>query len=665
MENSPRWSGYNTPGRKSPCESIFPSCVTENENTLQASDHFSTTLFAFGGTSTAFRYFACSTLYLMIPIGFICAFLTAVGGGTVCSLLVGQTQLGNMDSFSWWHHKTYIYCSLAGAVLAFLLHVDMSEKATRVFDVSDRLALAVFAPMGVSRAFWYFGEDAPLSAGLVLLSFAFGGITAAGGGFIRDCLLLRTPFAISTPYGLVPALGGVVHLLLHHCTSGSRHIWLASSTIIFALSLSWKKWLRFRVPNPCHTRSIELEEGRSKSVSTQHLLLSEPEDDAVSIRSTESGGWNMFPEEAAASNQSVLLQGAHANRQATMDKSTASALSFENFIKSRPPIVSAFVIFSFLILFFWWGEAHTNNDPNRCSVIPEFVLLPAMVTISFVITLDCLRVVTIGIGRRLGASLLGYLCAIFGFMCMNLGAKLLRPETEAFEGWFLLAYMLVPFVFSCTAALSAGDIHRRIFPDPHTLPSLFRSLLRLGSAIVCVWAAERCISLIDGLNGTGGPSGGHLSFSLFVLAGLSSAVAVGPVVLPEALLISTVNFSEPQSSILWWTCLNFIGGGLHACSYELVSRYNDHGGKYVFIASSLLLWYVMHACPGLDRCELLPKPFFSSPQIPTSRLHMADSTVDLSPRSTREDSFYDDPSSAALMHVVRGSIRDTRSSAVF
>ena len=66
------------------------------------------------------------------------------------------------------------------------------------WDAVDRLALAVFAPLGAEKALLW-GAESTLT--LILVAAFLGFLTGAGGGVLRDLLRMRLPMALLTPYG--------------------------------------------------------------------------------------------------------------------------------------------------------------------------------------------------------------------------------------------------------------------------------------------------------------------------------------------------------------------------------------------------------------------------------------------------------------------------------
>ncbi len=129
----------------------------------------------------------------------IAAVLTAVGGGTIRDVLIGQVPRVFFQN----DHFYLIFATLA--VAWFLrLHRKESRLLNRLFIVADSVGLIAFsiagAQIGLTHNMSFFG--------VAIIGF----VTAIGGGLVRDMLVNDIPFILHQDfYGTVALLvaGGV------------------------------------------------------------------------------------------------------------------------------------------------------------------------------------------------------------------------------------------------------------------------------------------------------------------------------------------------------------------------------------------------------------------------------------------------------------------------
>jgi uncharacterized membrane protein YeiH len=165
------------------------------------------------------------------PVGFgVLAILSGLGGGLIRDTLLQKgTPVALID-------PSYILTALAGAALAFVLHVE-GRAWDRVFPFVDALALGCWAAVGAQKT---------LGFGLGWLpAVLLGTITAVGGGMVRDVVLRRIPiiFGGTTLYATSALLASgvmVVFFRLGHPTIG-----LVAATLTGAgltLLARWRGW---------------------------------------------------------------------------------------------------------------------------------------------------------------------------------------------------------------------------------------------------------------------------------------------------------------------------------------------------------------------------------------------------------------------------------------
>ena len=126
----------------------------------------------------------------------------ALGGGVLRDLLIGDLPpVGISD----WRLLT---SALVAGLVTFLYHPGV-ERISRFVRVLDAAGLAVFAIGGSLKALGA-GMD-PLTAVIV------GGITAVGGGLVRDVLAGQVPEVLRREMYALPALlGSALIVTAHH-----------------------------------------------------------------------------------------------------------------------------------------------------------------------------------------------------------------------------------------------------------------------------------------------------------------------------------------------------------------------------------------------------------------------------------------------------------------
>lgn len=121
-------------------------------------------------------YFAIKKDFDIFGI-FVCAFLTAVGGGTIRELILGNIPFYFFDS-------SYITTIIIGVLFTILIFRHFS-KINNFMLLLDAIGLVTFAFIGSSKAL-----DANLGLFGVLF---FATITAIGGGVMRDVIMNEVP----------------------------------------------------------------------------------------------------------------------------------------------------------------------------------------------------------------------------------------------------------------------------------------------------------------------------------------------------------------------------------------------------------------------------------------------------------------------------------------
>ncbi len=165
---------------------------------------------------------------------FIIAFVTAVGGGTLRDMLIGNTPVG------WMREYTYILIILATVVLA-ILFVNQLKYLRRTLFLFDTIGIGLFTMVGIEKG---------LAANLLpVMCIALGTITACFGGVIRDILCNEIPVIFRKEiYATACILGGFSYFILVLLPIDEAYAYIgAIAVIIITRSLAVK--FRIALPN--------------------------------------------------------------------------------------------------------------------------------------------------------------------------------------------------------------------------------------------------------------------------------------------------------------------------------------------------------------------------------------------------------------------------------
>lgn len=134
------------------------------------------------------------------PFGvIILAFVTAIGGGTVRDLLLGQGPV------SWLYDVPNAIVIIVAALLT-LLFTKRINRLSRTLSMFDALGLGLFTLIGLEK-----GQAAGLAPGFCV---ALGTITGCFGGVIRDVILIKIPLIFRQEiYASASIAGGMLYLL--------------------------------------------------------------------------------------------------------------------------------------------------------------------------------------------------------------------------------------------------------------------------------------------------------------------------------------------------------------------------------------------------------------------------------------------------------------------
>jgi uncharacterized membrane protein YeiH len=152
---------------------------------------------------------------------FIIAFVTALGGGTLRDVLIGNTPV------SWMLDVKYIYF-IALAVLFALVFKDRLKHLRNSLFLFDTIGLGVFTIIGIEK-----GLDIGLHP---IICIALGTMTACFGGVIRDILSNEIPIIFRKEiYATACIIGGAIFLGLTKIGVSENLTYLSTASIIILI----------------------------------------------------------------------------------------------------------------------------------------------------------------------------------------------------------------------------------------------------------------------------------------------------------------------------------------------------------------------------------------------------------------------------------------------
>ncbi len=163
----------------------------------------------------------------------IIAFVTAVGGGTLRDVLIGETPV------SWMKDMTFIYVIILSTIfaVAFRSKIDYLRKSLLLFDT---IGIGLYTVVGVEKG---------ISAGLHPLICVFlGTMSACFGGVIRDILCNEIPVIFRKEvYATACILGGATYFLVIKLPIASDFVFIIAGIVVITVRLIA---VRFKVSLP-------------------------------------------------------------------------------------------------------------------------------------------------------------------------------------------------------------------------------------------------------------------------------------------------------------------------------------------------------------------------------------------------------------------------------
>lgn len=164
---------------------------------------------------------------------FIIGFVTAVGGGTLRDVLIGQAPV------SWMLDMTYVYVIFGATVFAVLARKKINYLRTSLF-LFDTIGIGLYTVVGVEKG---------IGAGLnPIICVALGTVTACFGGVLRDILSNEIPVIFRKEiYATACIIGGASYFALLHLPLDPGFVFVISGFIVIALRILA---VRFKIALP-------------------------------------------------------------------------------------------------------------------------------------------------------------------------------------------------------------------------------------------------------------------------------------------------------------------------------------------------------------------------------------------------------------------------------
>ena len=193
-----------------------------NSEVLHAIDILGTFSFAVSGA-----FFAMEKK--LDPFGvLILSFVTAIGGGTLRDVMIGNLPVG-------WLRDETATIVIFGAAIGSMLFSKWLKKLNTTLFLFDALGLGLFTIIGIEKAM-----ELNFSVGVCI---ALGTITASFGGVIRDVLLNNVPLVFRKEiYALASILGGLVYFLLKASSLNNDAAKIICILLIFIIRLMAVKY---------------------------------------------------------------------------------------------------------------------------------------------------------------------------------------------------------------------------------------------------------------------------------------------------------------------------------------------------------------------------------------------------------------------------------------
>jgi uncharacterized membrane protein YeiH len=148
----------------------------------------------------------------------ILGLVTALGGGTLRDVLIGETPVA-------WMTNIYVILMVFIAIPIAYLFRNTIYKLDKILFIFDTLGISLYAILGLQKT---------LDIGLnPIAAILMGTVSAVFGGVIRDVLSNEVPVIFKREiYASACLIGGTIYVLLRHVTGESYYNMLISMGVI-------------------------------------------------------------------------------------------------------------------------------------------------------------------------------------------------------------------------------------------------------------------------------------------------------------------------------------------------------------------------------------------------------------------------------------------------
>lgn len=153
----------------------------------------------------------------------IIAFVTAIGGGTIRDLLIGDTPV------TWIRSLTATYAIFFSAVFTILFRNKLDVIKTSLF-LFDTIGIGLFTIVGIEKGMMF--DLHPI------ICVALGTISACFGGILRDTFCNEIPVIFRKEiYATACIAGGLIFFLLRETSLQQDFIYLLTAATIICIRL--------------------------------------------------------------------------------------------------------------------------------------------------------------------------------------------------------------------------------------------------------------------------------------------------------------------------------------------------------------------------------------------------------------------------------------------
>lgn len=154
---------------------------------------------------------------------FVVAFVTAIGGGMLRDMLIGNTPV------VWMLDLTYLVVVTFGTVVALVFRKKLIYLRHSLF-LFDAIGLGIFTIIGIEKG---------ITTGLhPVICITLGTMTACFGGVVRDILCADIPLIFRKEiYATICIAGGLIFFILKKIDLSDNLIYLVISLLIILLRL--------------------------------------------------------------------------------------------------------------------------------------------------------------------------------------------------------------------------------------------------------------------------------------------------------------------------------------------------------------------------------------------------------------------------------------------